>query len=74
MLMVPQMSASQALASSSLLIMLMTVQGTTPKNSSIAVQHWIALTAMSFVVHPVFDHIAELGHLDQRRVGNALGC
>ena len=46
----PQMSASQALDSSSLLIMLMTVQGTTPKYSSIAVQHWIALIARSFDV------------------------
>ena len=43
----PQMSTSQALDISSLLIMLITVHGTTPKNSSMAVQHWMALTATS---------------------------
>ena len=73
MLTVPQMSASQALASRSLLIMLITVQGTTPKNSSIDVQHWIALTLTSACVHPVLDDEAELGHLQERGVGNAAG-
>ena len=41
------MSTSQALESRSLLIMLMTVQGTTPKYSSIDVQHWTALMSSS---------------------------
>jgi hypothetical protein len=40
---VPMMSTSQALESPMLLIMLMRVQGTTPKNSSMAVQHWMAV-------------------------------
>ena len=38
----PVTSTSQALGRSPSLIMLMTVQGTTPKNSCSAVQHWIA--------------------------------
>ena len=41
----PQMSTSQALDIRFSLIMLMTVQGTTPKNSSSEVQHWMALMA-----------------------------
>ena len=45
--MTPQMSTSQALDIRLLLIMLMTVQGTTPKNSSIDVQHCTALMVQS---------------------------
>ena len=45
----PVISTSQALGSSVLLSMLMTVQGTTPKNSSMAVQHCMAV-ASSFSV------------------------
>ena len=47
----PQISTSQALGSRSLLIMLITVQGTTPKYSSMAVQHCTALiaTSVSFI-------------------------
>ena len=41
------MSVSQALGIRSLLIMLISVQGTTPKNSSIAVQHWMAVALSS---------------------------
>ena len=47
MLSVPQTSTSQALGIRLLLIMLMMVQGTTPKYSSIAVQHCTALTLTS---------------------------
>ena len=47
MLIVPQTSTSQALGIRLLLIMLMMVQGTTPKNSSIEVQHCTALTFTS---------------------------
>ncbi len=43
----PGTSTSQALDISSLLIMLMTVQGTTPKYSSIDVQHCTALACRS---------------------------
>src|ERR1700722_3151359 len=43
MLMVPQISTSHALGNRLSLIMLMTVQGTTPKYSSSDVQHWIAV-------------------------------
>ena len=48
---VPMMSISHALLISMLLIMLIKVQGTTPKNSSIAVQHWmaVALRRVSFI-------------------------
>jgi hypothetical protein len=42
------MSASHALGLSALLIMLMTAQGTTPKNCSMEVQHWIAVATSSF--------------------------
>ena len=51
MLRVPQTSTSQALGSRSLLIMLMTVQGTTPRFSSIEVQHCTALmvTCVAFI-------------------------
>ena len=41
------MSVSQALGESALLSMLMTVQGTTPKFSSIEVQHWRAVPSSS---------------------------
>src|SRR5690242_18614023 len=44
---VPQTSTSHALGMRSLLIMLMIVHGTTPKNSSIAVQHCTALIVTS---------------------------
>ena len=44
MLSVPATSTSQALGSRFSLIMLITVQGTTPKYSSIAVQHCTAET------------------------------
>ena len=47
MLTVPQMSTSQALGIRSLLIMLIIVQGTTPKYSSIEVQHCTALMVTS---------------------------
>jgi hypothetical protein len=47
MLTVPQTSTSHALGKFSLLIMLMTVHGTTPKYSSIDVQHCTALTDTS---------------------------
>jgi hypothetical protein len=40
--MTPAISTSQALDMRFSLIMLMTVQGTTPKNSSSEVQHWMA--------------------------------
>ena len=43
----PQISTSQALDMRFSLIMLMTVQGTTPKNSSSDVQHCTALMATS---------------------------
>ena len=43
----PGMSTSQALDIRLLLIMLMTVQGTTPKYSSMEVQHCTALTSSS---------------------------
>ena len=48
---VPMMSTSQALLFNRLLIMLISVQGTTPKNSSIAVQHWTAVAwrRLSFI-------------------------
>ena len=46
--MTPPISTSQALESRLSLIMLMTVQGTTPKYSSIDVQHCMALMASSF--------------------------
>ena len=48
----PQISTSQALGSRSLLIMLIIVQGTTPKYSSIAVQHCTALMATSVSIQP----------------------
>ncbi len=47
MLIVPQTSTSQALGMFTSLIMLMIVHGTTPKNSSSAVQHCTALTFTS---------------------------
>ena len=43
----PVMSVSQALGTRALLSMLMAVQGTTPKYSSIEVQHWMAVPASS---------------------------
>ena len=43
----PQISISQALDIRFSLIMLITVQGTTPKNSSSDVQHCTALTSTS---------------------------
>ncbi len=70
MLSTPQMSTSQALDIKSSLIMLITVQGTTPRFSSIEVQHWIALMRDSRLFHPAVDHGAELGHLDQRGLGH----
>ena len=57
----------------SLLIMLMIVQGTTPKYSSIAVQHCTALIDDVGLLHPVVDDEAELGHLDQRFRRDAVG-
>src|ERR1700683_1752794 len=48
----PTISVSQALGSRLLDIMLMMVQGTTPKNSCIAVQHWTEVPASSlFFIH-----------------------
>jgi hypothetical protein len=53
MLSVPGTSTSQAEGIRSLLIMLMMVQGTTPKNSSIDVQHCTALTVtLVCFIHP----------------------
>ena len=69
---VPMMSTSQALGSRLLLIMLMTVQGTMPKNSSIEVQHWTALMSVR-CLHPAVDDSAQLGHLDQRGFGDVAG-
>ena len=54
------------------LIMLITVQGTTPKYSSIEVQHCTALMSTFVVLHPAVDHDAELRHLHERVVGNAV--
>ena len=45
--MAPVISVSQALGTKPLLNMLMIVQGTTPKNSSMAVQHCTAVAASS---------------------------
>ena len=53
--------------------MLITVQGTTPKNSSSEVQHCTALMSTSCLLHPAVDHGAELRHLHQRFVGDAVG-
>ena len=51
--------------------MLMMVHGTTPKNSSIEVQHCTALMVqLVCFIQPSIDR-AELGHLEQRGIGNA---
>ena len=42
-MLITRMSSRRPMARLALLIMLMIVHGTTPKNSSIEVQHWIAL-------------------------------
>src|SRR5665213_4065655 len=53
MLSVPMVSVSQALGNRFSLIMLITVQGTTPKYSSIEVQHCTELTVSSLAfIHP----------------------
>ena len=62
----PQMSTSQALDIRFSLIMLITVHGTTPKNSSSDVQHWMALMETCVCSIQRIDHRAELGHLHQR--------
>jgi len=46
----PQTSTSQALGAFALLSMLITVQGTTPKYSSIDVQHCTEVTSISLAV------------------------
>ena len=51
--------------------MLMTVQGTTPKYSSIEVQHCTALIVTSVCFIQSSITAPELGHLDQRCVGDA---
>ena len=53
--------------------MLMTVQGTTPKYSSIEVQHCTALMRHFGLRHPAVDHGAELRHLHQRVRRDAAG-
>ncbi len=68
------MSTSQALDISSLLIMLMTVHGTTPKNSSSDVQHCTALTATSVSRIQPSMTAPELGHLQQRRRRHVSGA
>ena len=55
MLSVPQTSTSHAAGSRLLLIMLMMVQGTTPKYSSIDVQHCTALILHVGLLHPFID-------------------
>ena len=59
----PTMSVSHALGSRLFDIMLMMVQGTTPKNSCMAVQHWTEVPASSLSRIQLIDHDAELGHL-----------
>ena len=56
-------------AKRSSLIMDMMVQGTMPRNSSMLVQHWTAVTVSSRGRYPGVDDRAELGHLEQRGLG-----
>ena len=45
--------------------MLINVQTLTPKFCCSDVQHWMALAIQVVLVHPAFDHYAQLRHLDQ---------
>ncbi len=69
----PQTSTSQALGIRLSLIMLMTVQGTTPKNSSIDVQHCTALTVISFAFIQLSITAPSFAILMQRLGRHALG-
>ena len=69
----PQTSTSQAEAKRFSLIMLITVQGTTPKYSSMRGPALDGGDGAVGLLHPAFDHGAELCHLQERGFGDVVG-
>ena len=72
MAIVPQMSTSQALGSRLLLIMLITVQGTTPKYVFKGGPALNGTDSHLCLLHPSFDHGSQLRHLHERFAGTPL--